>query len=332
MFPLWKDKRMVNPIKNFQRPSPKHIKYIPCFAQSKIPYLNKNALVFSTPFNHKLCHFIKGISLFISSRKTLEGSMTVEASIVLPLFFFFFLNIGGAIEMIRLHGNLELALRDVGTRMAVYGHMLMPQEEESADSLWMELAGVALSGTYVKGQIIDYLGKDYLESSPLKDGTDSLWFPESDVWEGDGTFEIVVTYSVSPVSALAGFGSFRMANKYYGHFWTGYAVPTYTDAAEPYVYVTETGEVYHLTNACTHLKLSIEAVDYGEAVSSRNVNGEKYEACEKCCDGIAVGNLYITSEGDCYHFKRDCPGLKRTVYYVPVSQVRDYRVCSRCKE
>ena len=54
-----------------------------------------------------LFHPIKGISLFTFFFKPLHAGMTIEASIVLPLFLFFFLNLGCAIEMIRLHGNLQ---------------------------------------------------------------------------------------------------------------------------------------------------------------------------------------------------------------------------------
>ena len=101
-------------------------------------------------------------------------------------------------------------------------------------------------------------------------------------------------------------------------------------AQEEYVYVTESGQVYHVSRNCTHLKLSVRQVSFLEAQMSRNENGEVYGACEKCCEGAGVKTVYITSEGDRYHFERECPGLKRTIYCVPVSQVPDYRICSRC--
>ena len=340
---LWKGKRKQNPLINFYRPSPKREKHIFCLAQSKIPYFNNENDGDSTFFPKVKSLFIKGISLLISREKPVAGSMTVEASIVLPLFFFFFLNVGSAIEMIRLHGNLTLALWNTGNEMAVYGHVFSEtdadreegqmEKQESGSQTEGEnalLADIILSGTYVKGRVMDYLGEGYLENAPLRQGADSLLFLESDILRADDTFEIVVTYSVSPVSTLAGFPAFRMANKYYGHLWTGYEIPAEDFAKEEYVYVTENGQVYHLTNTCTHLKLSIRQVNLEEALLSRNNNGEKYEACEKCCEGSSTNTVYITSEGDCYHFQRECSGLKRTIYYVPLSQVEDYRECMRC--
>ncbi len=322
---LWKDFNIKNLLTIHKRPSPTYGKHISCFAQSKTP----------------IHHFIEGISLFISCKRRISASMTVEAAIVLPLFMFFFLNLGSAIEMIRLHGNLELALWEVGNRVSVYGHVLNKKEEKTEefqdsqqqpDSWWMELAGVTLSYTYVKSQLVEYLGKDYLEGSPLTYGVDGLQFIESDIWESDGRFEIVLTYSVSPLSGMSGFRPFRMANRYYGHLWNGYQIPgTHMGAVEDeYVYITENGTVYHTNRNCTHLVLSVQPVSLQQALLGKNEHGEKYSACEKCRKSGYWGRVYITNDGTCYHFERDCPGLKRTIRCVLLSQVKDRSLCMRC--
>ena len=40
--------------------------------------------------------------------------------------------------------------------------------------------------------------------------------------------------------------------------------------------------------------------------------------------------LYVTEEGECYHYKIDCSGLKRTVYMINKSQIEGKGPCSRC--
>ena len=60
-------------------------------------------------------NFIKRISLLILPRTPVKASMTVETALVLPLFCFFMIHMGSAIEMMRLHGNLEVALWDADT-------------------------------------------------------------------------------------------------------------------------------------------------------------------------------------------------------------------------
>ena len=44
------------------------------------------------------------------------------------------------------------------------------------------------------------------------------------------------------------------------------------------------------------------------------------------------GLLFFVSEnGECYHSRRDCPGLKRTVQKIPKEEAFKYEVCSRCR-
>lgn len=59
--------------------------------------------------------YIKRISLPMLQRTCVRGSMTVEAALVLPCLLFV-ISMGNAIEIIRLHGNLEVALWNAGRR------------------------------------------------------------------------------------------------------------------------------------------------------------------------------------------------------------------------
>lgn len=340
MSSLWKC-NLIMKLKTIQKdPSPKHDHNL-SFAQSLDSFQHKHP-----PSLGNLLVPIKGISLFISKKEKVPASMTVEAAIVLPLFLFFFLNLMSSIEMIRLHGNLQLALWETGNRMTVYGSILADEEAtadirkastedetqddaEEKESLWKELAGVVWSYTYVKSQLVTYLGEDYLEQSPLTYGAEGLQFVESNVFESEDCFEVVLTYSVSPVCSISGFYPFRMANRYYGHLWNGYELP---ESSEVFVYVAENGEVYHTNRECTHLTLSVRQVTWQQACAERNAQGEKYVACEKCSPQEGTGIVYITDEGECYHAVSTCSGLKRTVACIPLSEVGELRTCQRCSQ
>lgn len=108
--------------------------------------------------------------------------------------------------------------------------------------------------------------------------------------------------------------------------WVGF---TGLETDETYVYITPEGRVYHLYRDCTHLNLSIQSVSLAKALSSKNEYGEKYRKCE-LCGGQTGALVYITSEGNCYHFRRSCSGLKRTVRQVPLSTVEGRSCCIRC--
>lgn len=290
--------------------------------------------------------FIERASLLAALKKKVAGGMTVEAAVVLPLFLFLFINLGGAIEMIRLHGNLQLALWECGNRMCVYGYVGStdnaeePPEEGADRSIWEEMGDIALSYTYIRSQVVNYVGEDYLEESPIGRGAEGLQFWESDVGSQDAAvsgdvLDIVLTYEVSPLMEMPYVKPFRMSNRYYGRLWTGYDVNAAEEeeTRKDVVYVAENAEVYHESVDCTHLKLTIREVTWARVPLERNENGEKYSECSKCGDEESGLTVFIAKEGDFYHKDRDCPGLKRTIYaMLRELAIEKYRPCSRCSK
>lgn len=319
---LQRGNKIVTLSTNFKIPSPTRDK--------SISFLN-----FARNSDKQHPYSAKMLSLPALLFKRVKAGMTVEASIVLPLFLFFFLNIGSALEMLRLHGNIQLALWKTGSELAVYGYAVDrggPPEGTQEDDWWTRLSGAAFSSVFVKARLINLLGQEYLDNSPLSDGADSLMLWESRLFGEGDTIDIIVTYSVAPWSRAVGFLPFRMTNRYYAHIWNGYALPEDPQDREM-VYIAENGQVYHINPNCTHLKLSVRQIGAGELKDVRNQYGRKYTFCEKCVRGESVKIIYITDEGDRYHYKRDCPGLKRTVSALPKEDaIKRYRPCSRCSK
>lgn len=299
--------------------------------------------------NHFIAgYFIERVSLPAFLNKKLAAGMTVEAALVLPLFIFFFVNLGCAMEMIRLHGNLQLALWNVGNRMCIYGYAAEQADEinhtvsestKENHEWWNTLADIALTGIYVKNQVVHYVGESYLEASPLSNGTGSLQFwkseilgKEDSVVSGD-VVDIILTYQVSPWLDIPFVKPFRMSNRYYGRQWTGYDVTSNVSGdqnAQDVVYITQNGSVYHESLECTHLKLSIQEVSLEEAKTARNESGGRYQECAKCKNKAFQGTVFVGRDGDCYHYDRECSGLKRTIYTITRQQASGYRPCSRC--
>lgn len=280
---------------------------------------------------------------FKHSVHKVKAGMTVEAAIVLPLFLFFFINLGSAMEMIRLHGNLQLALWNVGNNLCVYGYAAADDGRNSAEAegdwreLTSEMGDIALTYTYVKNQVVQYVGERYLEESPLDAGTGGLQFWESDVSARDemavgDTIDLVMTYQVSPWLDIPFVKPFRMYNRYYGKVWTGYGLSEKTETTSDMVYVTENREVYHESLECTHLKLSIQAVSLGSIETRRNEYGSRYILCSKCRFRPYNGEVYICDEGNNFHFAQDCPGLTRIISSITRKQAVEegLRPCSRC--
>lgn len=250
-------------------------------------------------------------------RGNVRGGMTVEASIVLPLFLFFFLHLAGYVEMLRLHGKMAFALWDVGKQLVVYTAI--------ADDLSMEIPDAAVSYLYVQNRVKDLLGKDYLDTSPLVYGSAGLNYLSCN-YDGD-CVDIEVTYQVEPKVTIFPFDYMRLINRCYGRVWNGYDV---TGDTPDYVYVTLYGEVWHETTDCSYIDIEVYEVSRDGIGSLHNAEGKNYRLCELCEEEVWETTVYYTPQGECYHKKRNCSSLVRYIYAVEWQNNLPYRACSRC--
>lgn len=98
------------------------------------------------------------------------------------------------------------------------------------------------------------------------------------------------------------------------------------------VFITKNGKVYHTSNICSHISLSVKKVEYSEVKKFRNKGGAKYYPCEYCARGKLGGLVYITEEGNRIHMNKKCPGIKRTIIEIKKidAEGKGYRPCERC--
>ena len=114
--------------------------------------------------------------------------------------------------------------------------------------------------------------------------------------------------------------------------FSGRSMKSNEDDNETYVYITDSGTVYHRNPECSYLNPSIEKLFLCDVNTKRNTSGGKYYECEICCDDILSENtcVYITKYGNRYHKTKKCSGIKRTVYRIGLSQLNNMRPCSKC--
>lgn len=117
--------------------------------------------------------------------------------------------------------------------------------------------------------------------------------------------------------------------------WNGQSCVTGGNHAgedDAYVYVTRYGEVYHTNRNCRTINVTVLQTGASNISKLRTSDGKKYKPCSYCgkrSNGEEV--LYYTAQGEDYHRKRTCLALVRWVTKVPLSQVRDKRLCSYCR-
>ena len=274
------------------------------------------------------CIFPKRVSLTISS--FCRGSMTVEASLIFPVFLFAVVHLLSVFDFVRLQSNMTAALHQTGKKLAVYGYAY-----DQTDLCIEEypLSSFLFSYTFVKSSIENYAGRDYLENTVLEYGSGGIDYGYSRIMEED-KIDLVAFYHVNGLFFSRRIKKIPMYTRYYGHVWNGYDVEknmaknTEISSGDSYVFVTENGMVYHKNRNCTYLVPSVEAVCYDDIDQKRNQGGAVYYECERC-NGRTGAIVYITEQGNRYHATTECSGLKRTVYSVLPSETK-YPPCSKC--
>lgn len=240
-----------------------------------------------------------------------KASITIEAALAVPIFFF------AVVCMIYL---LEIqAIQTTVRNGAQYACQKAVKEAY--------LIPAVMPGS-LETDMVEAIGAERLNRSIIIGGSAGLQCYESRMSPKTAVLDFVVCYKVKiplPVFHIAPL-SYRHEMKVKG--WTGYEKTGFVNKSEKTVYVTETGLVYHKNNHCTYLDLSIRMVDSSQIKDLRNESQGKYKPCVRC--GGSGNEVYITNTGDRYHSSLSCSGLKRSVYAIPLSEVLGKNACSRC--
>lgn len=262
----------------------------------------------------------------------MSGSMTVEAAVILPLFLFLFLSLFSFMEILRIQSNLLISLRETGKEMCVYGYLYdKAGSKETENGI---IPGILFSQLYVKEQVIKDIGMEELDASPIVNGHQGISFLTSSIMSNKkDLIDLRAVYYVQPDFSLLYTPKYLVCTRFLGRAWTGYDVTANSEKEDSqiYVYITETGKVYHWSLDCSSLNIKIKQIAFSVIDKARNESGEKYRKCEKCGKGSTPMSVFITTDGNRYHFEKNCSGLKRTIFTIPITQVGNRTPCKRCK-
>ena len=286
----------------------------------------------------------------------IQASLTIEAVFLVPLYLFFCMALLFIMQILHLEQSVDHVLSRTSKEVALYvpaEGMLKYDNAALANAENMDyvsedgtrgrgdskhqsvdygIAETVLSWEYATSALDDSLPEDYRKQCGLEGNINLL---VSNMVDDKEVVDLKAGYAMTPLANVFGIPDVLIMTRARTRAWTGYRVNgsgADNDDTERIVYVTDGSEVYHLSRSCTHLDLSITPVD-AEGIANRvNRGGGHYSACERCGKGSSEGIYFITNEGDRYHTDISCSGLKRTIYEIPISQVGDKRVCSRCAQ
>lgn len=239
-----------------------------------------------------------------------SASLTTEAALVFPLFFF-------AVALfwqLFLLALYELQVSNVITETAIkysyLGYAERQSEHENVDISWIYQP---------------LLWNSIPENKRVK---------ETFVWctEEEGAVEVRVRYHFlcdapwMPDIPLEVEQSFR----FYPYLGESDPDRFAAEEKEDVVYRTENGTVYHESKACGYLKVTVRPVSVSEVESMRNTAGEKYTQCLRCDHMELTGQVYVSAGGDRYHRSASCVALKRNVIEVNREEAGNLPACHKC--
>jgi len=273
------------------------------------------------------------------NKDVLNGSVTVEASLVFPIFLIALISLISIFKFIGAEYEVEHAIFTAARRISSYGGVL-----DVAEELFPDIDGIAgriVDETVIGTAVREELGDEVL--GMIQNGTWGLSFLGSELF-CDDRIQIECGYTLKiPFLLFGEVPGIPVKHVVSYRYFNGHEVPTVLSEADgnseeeedddsEVVYITETGSVYHTCSNCSSIKISRREMVYGSIESARNDSGGKYKPCERCAHGDPPGVVYVTNGGDRYHYRKDCSTLKRTVSKIEKSKAieKGYRQCKRC--
>lgn len=250
-----------------------------------------------------------------------EGSATVEAALVIPVFFASLCSLIMLGQFLLVEAEIQYTLSQTA-RICARREGARKWENREKETY----GGEAVTSVRAATIFYSLMDRSSLNGACIRGGKTGILValtPKSgDILQLEARYHLKLSLPfLRPVSLPR---KLRICQRAYGGF-----VPHegQEEAYDPTVYITDNREVYHTRLSCTHICLTIRDAGTIKSIMAAS----RYSACEKCIGkGKIPAQLYVTPYGDCYHASLSCSGLKRSIHAVKLSQVAGLRQCSRC--
>lgn len=244
--------------------------------------------------------------------------MTLEASLIVPIFLIVLLMLTSAGEILMIHQQISHGACEAAKRAAVNEYRIRQKKKSGSD----------LSGFSAKAAFLAAVNRKFLDHSALIGGSAGAAAACRLTLTSKGEYIVSVRYYIRKTMPFLSTHTVSYEQSVRQKSMTGY-VPDGDELKKGYVYITPHEAVYHKDLSCTHLSLDI-SVD--EDVEKYRNKRTQYKPCDKCTkhEKGDFSCVYIAKEGESYHTDLGCSGLKRTVKQVDLSTLKGMRPCMRC--
>ncbi len=253
-----------------------------------------------------------------STASHLKASLTLEATITLPLFIAGIIAFIFLIQAVQVQMRIEKALFNQTMKISGYAFYVdgvgVPGE-----------AGNFVETSIIRKAVIDEVGEEFLNNSYIVGGKDGIYVNFIKEYR-EGILDVELVYKMEVPFNLFGIKPVTYTTRAVCHTWIGGRSDDLVDETE-YAYVTPNATVYHSYSDCTYLVMPVSTASYSEL-------DKKYKACSSCCEeNIIYTNVYYTQYGERYHSTVLCSNLHRNVFMIELDKAaKQYELCSRCSK
>ncbi len=258
-----------------------------------------------------------------------------------PLFFYAVMALCCLFLYMETKVAVRKSLTEVARNVSAYGDLIETAEGRAAKAgITGDIAADIIEGMSAEILLSNELKKYPAAVNSIKGGAVGLSLTGSELMTADGCIKLVCNYTLKSPVPILGIGGPKVEQSAEYRYFSGRKVSCLLEEeddskedeeeAEETVYKTQTGTVYHTKLTCPSLKLNISEVLSSDVGAKRNENGGRYYPCERCASGNMPESLFITTDGDRYHYKINCSGLKRTISEIKKSEIGNLRPCKRC--
>ncbi len=242
---------------------------------------------------------------------TCRGSITLEASIIIPIICVCFLSILMLFPIMSTEYVVQNVINDASRRASVSCASGVQNLENST--------AIALArGGLVKNK--DQL--QFVQGGHL--GIITL------VEDSGEYIAITARYRIKFPFGLLGKKTYEITQKTASRKWNGRQNRKRQE--EDWVYITDYGSVYHTFADCRSIEIQVYPVNRSYITGKSKELGVRYHACERCARKDRGQEIvYITPGGEHFHADKECSAINRNVHSVRRSEVGGRPLCKYCR-
>ena len=279
-------------------------------------------------------------------KQEIPASATVEGALVIPLVVYAAAAIIFMLQVVAVKIQVSNAVYNSIRRFSRYAYVREALKDMSDTDKTNALTslekeddnlGICRNGLTIAefaGVFISELGSDFAKSHYISGGNAGWDFSGSQILKENSSICITLRYSIKNPFDIFGLTKITMQEKTEADAWLGERYDRFTPSEEveddEYVYITESGEVYHTDPDCSYITRDIKTANIEDLYDLRNASGSRYYECGKCAGDAVV--VYYTLYGEKYHNSINCSDLQRNVIAVKKDRIKGMSLCSKCAE